>query len=422
VSGAGPRALLRRGPFLRLLIGQGVSALGSWVGTVALIAAAWDLTGSPTIVGSVLVLRLVPPLVAAPVGGVLADRLDRRLIMVAANLGMAALIALVPFVELAGLLVIAFLTESLSMLFLPARDATVPDLAEDALPTANGFILASSYGVIPVAAALFSGLRLAADRVPTWLLGELFAARPLALPFFFNAAMFVVAAALFAALPASRDRRPDGPLRVFHGLGEAVRDARERPLIRGLAAGVGTAMFGGGVLFALGIAYVRDTLGAGDAEFGYLVSVWGLGMALGIGTVHLLVRRGEAAVFQAGVAACGGVLVAMAFLPYVWLALVAALVFGMAFAVAVMLAVTLVQRTTPEELRGRLLGGAHMLFRVSLAAGALGVGGAASALGPVSWTVAGLGVDLDGNQLGLLIGGAIILLGSAAARGAARNE
>ncbi|HEX9822866.1 MAG TPA: MFS transporter, partial [Actinomycetota bacterium] len=96
----GLRGVLARGPFRQLLVGQAVSSLGDWVGTVALIAAAYDLTGSPTAVGGVLVLRLVPPLFAAPVGGVLADRLDRRSIMVGTNLAMAGLIALVPFVNL----------------------------------------------------------------------------------------------------------------------------------------------------------------------------------------------------------------------------------------------------------------------------------------------------------------------------------
>ncbi len=418
---SGVRPLLRRGSFRRLLIGQGISALGDWVGTVALIAAAFELTGSPTAVGGVLVLRLIPPIFAAPLGGVLADRFDRRLMMVSTNLGMAALIAAVPFVNLAGLYIIALVSESLALLFLPARDATVPDLVPpESLPSANGLIMGSSYGAIPFAAALFSGLRLISGNVPSWVPGSgLLETHPLAVPFFFDAATFVFSAIMIAGIPTTR-RRIEGPLQIFEGVTEAFRYARRTPVVRALAIGVGVAMFGGGVLFALGIAYVRETLGGGDVEFGFLVALWGLGMAVGVGTVHLLVKRGEAYVFQLAVAACGGILLAMAFLPFTWLALIAALGFGMSFSVAVMLAVTLLQRFAEERMRGRLLGGAHMLFRVSLALGAIGVGGA---VGSFAGLTVGLGVArirFDGNQVGLLLGGGLILLGALAAGGVVR--
>jgi hypothetical protein len=139
-----------------------------------------------------------------------------------------------------------------------------------------------------------------------------------------------------------------------------------------------------------------------------------LGMALGLGLVRFLVLEAgsEMLAFRSAVSACGVILAGMALLPVTWLAFVAAVVFGMAFSVALMLAVTIVQREVQERMRGRLLGGAQMLFRVSLAVGALGVGGLAEAIGGAS-----LGpLSLDANQLGLLIGGILILLGALAAR------
>lgn len=419
----GLRSILARGPFRRLLVGQAVSSLGDWVGTVALIAAAYDLTGSPTAVGGVLVLRLVPPLFAAPIGGVLADRLDRRFIMIASNLAMAGLIALVPFVNLAGLYVIAFVSEAFALLFLPARDAMVPDLVpEETLPAANGLIMGTSYGAIPVAAALFSGLRLASDHLPGWVpFGGFLSSHPLAIPFFFDAATFVFSALMIAGLPR-RGRKEQTQGNIFEGVTDAFRAARENRAIRALAAGVGVAMFGGGVLFALGIAYVRDTLGGGDVEFGFLVALWGLGMAAGVGTVQALVKEGEGTLFQSAVATCGAILLAMAFLPFTWLALIAAFFFGMSFSVAVMLGVTLVQRIADEQMRGRLLAGAHMLFRLSLAVGALGIGGAAQGIGEVSIGIDPVRLNLDGNQMGLVMGGTLILLGALASRGIVKPE
>jgi MFS family permease len=404
--------LLGESSFRRLLIGQAVSSLGDWVGTFALIAAALNLTGEPLAVGGVLVIRLLPPVFAAPLGGVLADRVDRRFLMISTNLIMAGLIAVVPFVNLAGLYIIAFVSESFALLFLPARDATVPDLVgRSALAQANGMVLASSYGAIPIGAALFSGLRLAARHVPSWIpFSETLAERPLIIPFFFDTVTFLVAAAMFAGITLPARQRPMGDdLHMFQGVREAFRFALRHPGMRALATGVAVSMLGGGVLFALGIGYVRSTLGGGDVEFGFLASLWGVGMALGIGAVRLLVHRGEGYVFQAAVAACGGILVAMAFLTFTWLAFVMALLFGMAFSVALILAVTLTQGMADDRMRGRLLGGAHMLFRVSLAVGALGVGGASTAVGRIG--------GFDPNQFGLLVGGGIILAGAAASKG-----
>jgi MFS family permease len=408
------REVLRRPAYRRLLIGQAVSSLGDWVGTFALVARAYELTGSPAAVGGMLVVRLVPPLAASPLGGALADRVDRRLLLVSTHIASAGLIAAAPFVGIGPLFGVAFLAESLLLLGQPARDAAVPDLVPPgSLPQANGLVLGASFGVLPAGAALFSGLRLASDHLPSWVpWAATLRANPTALAFLFDAATFVVAAAVFATIRLGGRRA--GRVGVFSGLAEAVRYATRSRVILSLAAGVGVAMLGGGVLFALGIGYIRETLGGGDVEFGYLASLWGLGMGLGLGLVRFLVLEAgsEPVAFRSAVSACGVILIGMALLPMAWLAFAAALVFGAAFSMAVMLAVTIVQREVEEGMRGRLLGGAQMLFRVGLAVGALGVGGLAEATGGAS-----LGpVSLDANQVGLLVGGILILLGALAAR------
>src|SRR5438874_13113896 len=94
----GFRGALKSKGFGRLLIGQSVSSLGDWVATFAFIVAAYELSHqNQTAVAIVLVLRLVPPMFAAPVGGVVADRLPRRGILVACLVSRPALIAMVPF-------------------------------------------------------------------------------------------------------------------------------------------------------------------------------------------------------------------------------------------------------------------------------------------------------------------------------------
>jgi dTMP kinase len=416
-AGGGFRGALRAPGFGRLLLGQSVSSLGDWVATLAFIAAAFALTNNQTAVAVVLILRLVPPIFAAPVGGVVADRLDRRVVMVSCDVSRAALVCLVPFVGIGLLYAIAFVHECISLFFLPARDASVPQLVpENALAEANGLILASSYGALPVAAAVFGALRLVPQHMPTWIpFRTLLSHHPTSFAFFFDAATFVFSASMIAGLDLRAPRRAKGErLHVFEGLAEAFRYVLRSPRLRALSYGLIVSMFGGGVLFAIGIAYIHETLHGNDTQFGWLAALWGAGMGLGLGIERGLVRgRGEAPVFVAAVALCGGVLIVMAFLPFLWLAFVAAVAFGATFSIAIVLALSMTQKATEDGIRGRIMGGVQMLFRVGLGAGALGIGALAHLIGGVDVGP----LHLDGNQVGLVAGGALILLGAFASAG-----
>jgi len=414
----GFRIALRQKSFRRLFVGQAVSSLGDWVATLAFIAAAFALThGNQTAVAVVLVLRLVPPIFAAPVGGVVADRLYRRTIMVTCDLSRAALIALVPFVGIGLLYAIAFVHECISLFFLPARDASVPLLVpEGALEEANVLVLASSYGSIPIAAALFGVLRLAASHIPSWVpFGHLFRDHPTAFAFFFDSATFVFSAAMIAGLRI-RQERSTKEIQLLSDMAEGVRYLIRHPGLRALSYGLVVSMFGGGVLFAIGIGYIKETLGGSDAAFGWLAALWGAGMGVGLLIVRLAVKRGKAHVFLVAVTLCGGVLIFMAFVPILWLSFVMAVIFGTTFSVAIILALTLAQEVAEDRIRGRVMGAVQTLFRVGLGLGALGIGAVAHSIGEVH-----VGITLDGNQVGLIVGGVLILLGALASSGVTRQ-
>jgi dTMP kinase len=416
-STGGFREVLSSKGFRRLLAGQAASGLGDWVATLAFIVAADELTGgNQTAVAAVLVLRLVPPIFAAPVGGVVADRVYRRTIMVTCDLSRAALIALVPFVNIGLLYAIAFVHECISLFYIPARDASVPLLVpKRSLPEANGLILASSFGSIPLAALAFSGLVAVASHIPGWIpFGQLFRDHPTSFAFFFDSATFVFSAAMIARLQLQREARARN-IELVEGLMEGVRYVLAHPGLRALAYGLVVSMFGGGVLFAVGIGYIQDTLGGNAVAFGWLAALWGTGMGIGLAIVRLLIKRGQALVFLAAVVTCGGVLLVMALLPFLWLAFIAAVVFGAAFSVAILIALTIAQEVAEDRIRGRIMAGVQMLFRVGLGAGALGIGGLAYSIKRVRFLI-----TLDGNQIGLIVGGLLILLGAVASAGVAR--
>jgi len=123
--------LWNRLDFRRLLIGQGISGLGDWMATFALMALAWEITSSTAAVGGILTLRLLPAVLGGALSTRIAARWDRRRTMLAMDALRAAMVAVVPLVaSLWWIYLWAFLLEAASVVFLSARDAAIPELAE----------------------------------------------------------------------------------------------------------------------------------------------------------------------------------------------------------------------------------------------------------------------------------------------------
>ena len=127
-------------PFLRLWLAQVFSSLGDWVGLFAILGITAQLSNNSAAANSlVMAARLLPGFFLATLGGVIVDRFDRRKIMVLCDLGRAALICTVPFVDsLWQLVVVSFFIEIMTLLWGPAKDASVPHFVpEDKLASAN---------------------------------------------------------------------------------------------------------------------------------------------------------------------------------------------------------------------------------------------------------------------------------------------
>ncbi len=398
------RSVLRRREFRALLAGQTASGLGDWLGTLALIALVYDVTGSELAVGAMLVLRLAPSVIGAPVGGVLGDRFDRRSVMIWADLVRAGTVALIPFVDaLWWIYVWAFTTEVFSLVFLPARDASVPHLVDEGdLPLANGLFMGATYGSIPIAGGLFAGI------------GVVVAHRelPLGLPsqsiaLFVDAATFVVSAAFVARLPAlPAPPRREGSARSelgewLAGLRAVRRGGHTRLAL--LAAAFGSV--GGGVLFALGIGYVRETLGAGEFVFGILMALYGAGIAVGVGLLQLAGPARLAWWMRSGILLAGAVLVVMGFVPWLPLSLAAAGLFGTGFALTFLGGLSLIQQETDDALRARALAALNLIIRTVLVMSAALSGFLVAHLPAVS-----LGPEISGRRLLFVVAGGVIMI------------
>jgi dTMP kinase len=406
--------LFQTSNFRKLFAGQLISGLGDWLATFAFIAFVYALTGQATSVAFILILRLVPPMFAASIGGVLADRLPRKSIMITSDILRAGIIMLVPFTNLWLVYVIAIAHEFISLFFMPARDASIPQLVpKHTLETANGLILASSYVMLPIAGALFGLLHGAGGLYSHFLpFSHRIDSQPETLAFFADAVTFVISAILITNMSFPKNTEHMAKHRSLSFREDFIKGIQavwRNQTIRSLAYGITAAMFGGGVLFAVGIGYVNKTLGASSTTFGWLISLWGAGMGIGLLAVRQLVhRKGRTYIFSAAVVVLGGIIISMALVPILVVAMALAVPFGAAFALALTLAMTIAQESAEEHNRGTVMGGIESLFSIGLGTGAISIGALATSIKHVHFIV----FNLDGNQFGMLIAGIFIIGGA----------
>ena len=393
-------AALHRPDFRRLLYGQAASGLGDWMATIALMALVLDITGSAAAIGGILALRLMPSVAAGPIAATVAVRWDRRRIMLTADALRAGLVVLIPLLDaLWWVYGLAFLTELFNLVFLPARDAAVPDLVDEAdLPAANGMVLVSSYGNIPLGAAAFAGI----TALPGWL-GQ----HPYVTVFTVDALTYLFSYAMIRTLPL-RGAVIDPDESSQQTSVRAFFDAFRLPLIRNVLPGLSTVMLGAGALFSLGIVYVEQTLGASRVEFGLLIAIFGVGAAGAVGWVqraegHTLVR-----LVRAGVVGMGVILGVMSLLSNLWIAFGVGALFGASAATALVGGITFLQ----ERLEGqeRVLGftAFHVVLRFGMALSAIGAGLAVDLVAPVRWPVVG---DVSPTSLVMLAAGVLVVAG-----------
>src|SRR5437867_13430462 len=139
-----------------------VSSLGDWVGFVAVTALVAHRGGTAAkgslAVAGVLLARLLPSVLFGPFAGVFTDRLDRRKLMITADLARGALYASMPFMPtLWAIFGLSFLIECLSLLWTPAKDASIPNLVpRRQLSNANSVGLITTYGTLPLGASIYT--------------------------------------------------------------------------------------------------------------------------------------------------------------------------------------------------------------------------------------------------------------------------
>jgi MFS family permease len=411
------RALLSNRLLARLLAGEFISAVGDWLYLVALLILVYERPdASPLLLGVVGAARVLPYVFLSVPAGIVADRYDRRLVLLATDLArgvimllMAALVAVDG--PLLAIVALAILATCFSAFFGPAIGAYLPRLVRDEteLGPANSAWASLDSLAFAIGPAIGGAIILATGG--------------LTLAFLLNAASFAVVALILWRLPSGRPQvapvvaavadgttaPPDAPAAPAV---PAERTTREvlRPLVGlGVISAVGGFVFGG--LGVLTVVIATDILREGAAGTGALnaaIGVGGLAGALAAGV--LVLRRRLALPLVAGGLVMVAGIAALGLTSSLALAAVALAAACLGSSIVDIVSLTLLQRLVSDAARGRAIG---VIETVSIAAYAAG-----SLVLPIAAAPLGLPLLLGGCAVACLasVAAGVVILGQGAGR------
>jgi MFS family permease len=372
-----------------VLSGQAVSALGDAITLTAMPLLVLALTGSGAWMGVVGALQFLPDLLFSLVAGVVADRVDRRRLVVVADLGRAALTMLIPIAHwtdlptLGVLVAVTFPLNALRVVSDAGLSSSLPQLAgREQLERANSYMEAT-LSVPYIVGPGIAGALVAWIEAPSTLA--------------IDAVTFVLSAASFLAV--RRPLRAERPAQMpswWSDLRDGVRFIRRDPLVR--------RVIGFWVLIALVTTPLIPTLSyyltidrdRGAEVFGLVGSAWSIGYLGGSIVVGRLPSRLLGVRLVIAGAVIGALILTIASTGAVALQYAAGAAIGAALAVIVVTASTLRATLTPDDLLGR----------VGAASRTLSLG-----LQPVAMLVAGTLIEATDGR------GALIVLGATATAG-----
>jgi dTMP kinase len=422
---AGLKDLLVHPSFSRLWRAMLVSSLGDWVGFVAvatLVSAKGGKALGGLAVAGVMIARLLPSVLFGPVAGVLVDRLDRRRVMVSADIGRGALYATMPFLpKLWMIFALSFLIECLSLLWTPSKDASVPNLVpRGQLTNANSIGLITTYGTLPLGATVYTALA----GMAAWFGGTYLDAHPWSLALWLDSLTFAFSAWMVWGLDlrkgsASRDAGSE-PLSAKSALADirdGIRFLREHALVRTLTVGIVIAFAGAGSVMSLGPPFAQYSLGAATAGFGILMTALGIGMGAGMALASVLAKRDDRDLWMGvSLEASACCLFLLAAMPAIGWAAFFTVPMGVGAGVAWVIGYTMLQENVDDEYRGRTFAVLNTMVRTALFISLALFPILATPYAATTITVFGYSMPAAGYRIALWIGGAVVLAAGAMTR------
>ena len=341
-----PLAVFRNRSFTALWTGQLASTIGSALTSLAASILVFRETGSALSVGLMLMATAAPSLVIGLVAGVFVDRLNRKRIMIAADLIRGVLVVLIPFlfrIDIAWLYVIVVLTSAVGQFYDPAHESVLPEVASDEdLAAANSFMAISSFGSTAIG---FAASGLIAARYPIeWA-------------FYLDGLSFAFSAAciLLVKVPRLVVEGRTSAATVVVNLKSGARFLLETPVLRSLLLVSLPVYVSFGLWNSLLLPFALRALHATEFEYGLQEALTSVGFVIGSLAMARLADRYREGVWITysfiGMGLVGAAYAATSSIP---VAIGLVMVSGVLNAPASIARRLIVQRSVPREVRGRV--------------------------------------------------------------------
>jgi MFS family permease len=368
--------------FRNLFIASAISHIGDGIALLALLLYVKQTRDSGPAVGALLLAQTIPRILG-PVAGALADRIDRRQIMIVCDLARAAIFMFlaIELPSLPVLLAVVFFVALLDTAFTPASRSALPAFVPtDRLQEANAW-MGATLNVQVAVGPFIGGILVLLLKVQGALI--------------VNAATFAASAVFLAALP----RLPPEPTEgirpgLWQGVGEGFAFCRRHPVARAVVLTLFLGVAFGSLDNVALVFLARDVFGTSALGFGVVNSAFGVGMTL---ASVLLIRSGAKmrtiSLFLVGwlLTGIGTLLTGLA--PALGIAVAVQALAGVGNAADNVASDTLLQRSVPAAMLGRVFGLANTAVFVGAGLAYAAGGWLLEATSPrVVFTIAGAGV------------------------------
>jgi MFS family permease len=329
-------------------LGSLLTSSALWMQNISLGWYMYDLTNSATLLGLVGFARAIPMLIFSLIGGILADRMDRRLLLGSMQTGAAVVALVLAFfiyferIDPWGLILLAFVSGTVLSFIFPTRQAMLSSLVSRS----------EMLNAVALNSATLNGSRI----VGPWLAGQLIATVGTALSFFLQAGFFLIATVtslLLRVPPQSTDAARSHSM--WHNLIEGFQYIRRNDLIAALMILAAVPTVFGMPYMQLLPVFARDILQIGPTGLGLLMASSGAGAIVGsVAVASLGIRRqGVLLLLMSGI--FGLLLAVFANLTWLPASLAVLALIGASSAVYMSINGSLLQILVPDQLRGRVI-------------------------------------------------------------------
>ena len=315
-------------------------------------------TSDPFLVSMALLSQYLPVLIFGVIGGTVADRVDRRRMVVLVDLGRAAVLVVLVATIVSGTVNIAVV---LAALFVLGTAETFADAASSTL--IPGLVAREDLGI---ANARMQGAFVLTNQLVAPPIGAFLFAVGMALPFATNAACFALGALMVSRVVTSARTEVLGPSSFRADMVEGIRWLAGHPPMRTLALTIFAFNVTYGAAWSVLVLYATEQLGMDEVGFGFLSTAVAFGGVLGIASYGRLERRFSLGdIMRVGLLIETATHLVLAVTTSAAVALVTMVVFGAHAFVWGTTSTVVRQRAVPDELLGRVGG----VYRVAVMGG-----------------------------------------------------